>query len=68
MCRRESGFTRCRVKHGRASMEICKGTINYSRRTETLLEQQVFNSAPVVSDDEGAGISFKAEEINCCWY
>ncbi len=68
MWRRKSGFTGRRIKHSRASMEICKETINKSRRTETVFEQQVFNFAPVISDDERAGISFKAEEINCCLY
>lgn len=45
-------------------MEMFKKTINKSRRTETVLEQQVFNFAPVISDDERAGISLKAKEIN----
>lgn len=48
-------------------MEICKETINKSRRTETEFQQQVFNFAPVVSDDEGAGISFKAAEIHALY-
>lgn len=45
-------------------MEMFKETINKRRRTETALEQQVFNFAPVISDDERAGISFRTEEIN----
>lgn len=45
-------------------MEMFKETINKRTRTETVLEQQVFNFAPVISDDERAGISFRAKEIN----
>lgn len=41
-------------------MEMFKETMNKRRRTETVLEQQVFNFAPVISDDEGTGISLKA--------
>lgn len=68
MWRKKSRFTCCGIKHSQASMEMCKETINKSRRTETALEQQVFNFVPVISDDERARISFKAEEINCCLY